>query len=123
DWVVALGGSFGSFLLRPDGLHPHWGVATGVVVQTVGLTAWIVSFAFLGRSFGLVAADRGLVTKGPYALVRHPLYAAYMVTQFGYLLQSISVWNGLVVVLAWTCEIMRASAEEHLLATSTAYAE
>ena len=32
----------------------------------------------LGRSFGLVPANRGIVARGPYLLVRHPIYAGYL---------------------------------------------
>ena len=122
DWIAAVGGSFGGFLLRPAGLHPEWGVVAGLALQVVGITLWAVSFATLGRSFGLVAADRGLVTSGPYAVVRHPLYIAYLVSQFGYFLQSVSFWNALVLVLTWTCQVIRALAEErHLSSTTWAY--
>jgi protein-S-isoprenylcysteine O-methyltransferase Ste14 len=36
------------------------------------------ALAALGRSFGFVAADRGLRASGPYAMVRHPVYASYL---------------------------------------------
>jgi protein-S-isoprenylcysteine O-methyltransferase Ste14 len=121
DWATALGGSFGGFLLRPSSFQPAY--TAGVIVQVVGLTVWTASFFALGRSFGLVAADRGVVTRGPYRVVRHPLYASYMVTQFGYLLQSASVWNAAVLALTWICQIARAIAEERLLATVRGYRE
>jgi protein-S-isoprenylcysteine O-methyltransferase Ste14 len=79
------------------------------------------SFFSLGRSFGLVAADRGVTTRGPYRIIRHPLYASYMVTQLGYLLQSASIWNGAVLAFTWTCQVSRALSEERLLATVPAY--
>ncbi|MDQ2729315.1 MAG: hypothetical protein M3Y91_15975 [Actinomycetota bacterium] len=76
---------------------------------------------FLGRSFGFAAADRGLKRRGPYAIVRHPLYASYVLLQLGYVLQSISVRNVLVMVFVCSCDVGRALAEERLLATSTTY--
>ena len=124
DWVAAVGGTFGGFLLRPSGLHLALAGKAGVTLQVIGLATWMLSFARLGRSFGLVAADRGLVTSGPYRLVRHPLYLAYVVTQFGYLLQSISIRNGLVLAFTWACQMVRATAEErHLLATVPTYSD
>jgi protein-S-isoprenylcysteine O-methyltransferase Ste14 len=68
-----------------------------------------------------VAADRGLVGRGPYAVVRHPVYASYLLTQSGYLLQSISLRNVLVMVLASGYNVGRALMEERLLAGTPAY--
>jgi protein-S-isoprenylcysteine O-methyltransferase Ste14 len=121
SWLLAFGGTFGGVLFRPTGDHPAWGVTAGLALQLAGLTLCIVSLAALGRSFGFVAADRGVKTRGPYAMVRHPIYAAYLVIQTGYLLQSVSVRNVLVLALATGCNIGRALAEERLLARSPAY--
>lgn len=121
DWLLAFGGTFGGVLFRPIGAHPQWGVTTGLVVQLVGLGICVVSFLALGRSFGFVAADRGLVQRGPYAIVRHPIYASYLLLQFGYVLQSISLRNALVMVFASGCNIGRAVVEDRLLATNEEY--
>ena len=118
DWLLAFGGTFGGVLFRPDGAHPQWGLTAGLVVQLVGLGICVASFLALGRSFGFVAADRGLVRRGPYAVVRHPIYASYLLLQLGYLLQSISVRNALVMVLASGCNVGRALVEERVLATN-----
>jgi protein-S-isoprenylcysteine O-methyltransferase Ste14 len=120
-WLAAFGGTFGGLLLRPGGAHPPWGVQTGFGLQLAGLLIAITSLAALGRSFGFVAADRGLKTHGPYALVRHPIYASYLLIQSGYVLQSLSVHNIAVVAFATACNIGRALAEERLLARSPAY--
>lgn len=121
DWLLAFGGTFGGVLLRPVGAHPQWGVSTGLALQLVGLAICVASFLTLGRSFGFVAADRGLVQRGPYAVVRHPIYASYLLLQFGYVLQSISLRNVLVVVFASGCNVGRAIVEDRLLATNEEY--
>jgi protein-S-isoprenylcysteine O-methyltransferase Ste14 len=118
DWLLAFGGTFGGVLFRPDGAHPPWGVTAGLAVQLFGLALCVTSFLALGRSFGFVAADRGLVRRGPYAVVRHPIYASYLFLQFGYLLQSISVRNALVMAFASGCNVGRALAEDRVLATN-----
>ena len=120
-WLLAFAGTFASVLFRPAGAHPHWGVVTGLVLQLAGLALCVLSLRSLGRSFGVVAADRGLVTGGPYAVVRHPVYASYLLIQSGYLLQSISPLNALVLVAATACNAGRALAEERLLGRSAAY--
>jgi protein-S-isoprenylcysteine O-methyltransferase Ste14 len=121
SWLLAFGGTFGGVLFRPVGAHPHWGVAAGLGLQLAGLAVCIMSLFALGRSFGFVAADRGLVTRGPYAVVRHPVYASYLLIQSGYLLQSISLRNVLVMVLASGCNVGRAVMEERLLARTPDY--
>jgi protein-S-isoprenylcysteine O-methyltransferase Ste14 len=121
SWLVAFGGTFGGLLLRPGGAHPSWGVQAGFGLQLTGLIIAITALVALGRSFGLAAADRGLKTRGPYAVVRHPIYASYLLIQSGYVLQSMSVPNVAVVLFTTGCNIARALAEEKLLAESPAY--
>jgi protein-S-isoprenylcysteine O-methyltransferase Ste14 len=116
DWLLAFGGTFGGVLFRPVGAHPLWGLDAGLGVQLLGLTICVTSFLALGRSFGFAAADRGLVRRGPYTIVRHPIYASYLLLQAGYVLQSISVWNVLVMVSVTSCNVGRALAEDRLLA-------
>ena len=123
DWLLAFGGTFGGVLLRPSGAHPHWGVVAGFDLQMIGLTICVLSFLALGRSFGFAAADRGLVQRGPYLFVRHPIYASYFFLQIGYLLQSLSVQNALIIACICSCNIGRAVVEERLLVTSSRYEE
>jgi protein-S-isoprenylcysteine O-methyltransferase Ste14 len=123
DWVLAFGGTFGGVLFRPSGAHPHWGVIAGLDLQVVGLAICVVSFLSLGRSFGFAPADRGLKRRGSYAIVRHPIYSSYVLLQLGYVLQSLSVRNAIVMVFVCSCNVGRVLAEERLLATSTTYDE
>jgi protein-S-isoprenylcysteine O-methyltransferase Ste14 len=48
-------------------------------------------------------------------VVRHPLYSAYIVGGIGYLLQSLSVWNAVVDVIAVAWQLARIRAEERHL--------
>ncbi len=121
DWLLAFGGTFGGVMLRPTGVHPHWGIIAGLATQIIGLAIGMASFAALGRSFGFAAADRGLVRRGPYAVVRHPIYASYFLLLFGYVLQSVSVPNAFVVAFVLGCDVGRALVEERFLVTSNAY--
>jgi protein-S-isoprenylcysteine O-methyltransferase Ste14 len=122
DWLLAFGGTFGGVLLVPTGAHPQWGLDWGLYLQIIGVAMSLVSYFALGRSFGFAAADRGLVRRGPYAVVRHPVYTSYLLVVCGYLLQSICVWNALVVLLVTGCNVGRAVAEERLLAATEPYA-
>ncbi len=121
-WLLAAAGTFGGLLLRPQGAHPEWGVQAGLGLQLLGLALAVASLAALGRSFGFVAADRGLVTRGPYAVVRHPVYVAYLLIQCGYVLQAVSVRNIAVLAVATGCNAGRAICEERVLARRSDYA-
>jgi protein-S-isoprenylcysteine O-methyltransferase Ste14 len=122
DWFVAYGGWLTSFLVRPGGYHPAWAPSLGLSVQITGLALWAWAFANLARSYGIVPADRGLITSGPYALIRHPLYAAYLVGGAGYLIQSLSPWNVLVDCVTVSLQLVRIAREERHL-DGRAYAQ
>jgi protein-S-isoprenylcysteine O-methyltransferase Ste14 len=122
DWCLAFGGTFLPVLFRPEGVHPAWGVSAGFVLQLVGLAICASSLLVLGRSFGFAAADRGLVRRGPYAVVRHPVYAGYILLQGGYVLQSISLRNIFVFVAVTAFNVGRSIVEERVLAANPDHA-
>src|SRR5262249_26348476 len=76
----------GPALLRAtDG---HAGLAPDQVtalLSGLGLLLVVVGKITLGRSFGVVPANRGVVVRGPYAIVRHPIYTGYLVTHVSFL--------------------------------------
>jgi protein-S-isoprenylcysteine O-methyltransferase Ste14 len=121
DWLLAFAGTFAGVLFRPEGEHPAWGIRTGLVLQLAGVAIAVTCILTLGRSFGFAAADRGVVTRGAYTVVRHPMYASYLLLDSGYLLQSLSLRNAAVLVFGTLCNAGRALAEERLLANNSDY--
>lgn len=115
DWAVAYGGWFFGFLVRPGGPALPFASTFGLALQCAGLALWTWAFANLSRSYGIVAADRGLTTQGPYRLVRHPLYLAYLIGGVGYLVQSTSPRNLAVVGVTVSFQVARILREEHHL--------
>ena len=75
----------------------------------------------LGRSFGIVPANRGIVDKGPYLLVRHPIYAGYLVSHLAFVVAYPSSWNIAVVVISDAALVWRALFEERLLRQDERY--
>lgn len=69
----------------------------------------------LGKSFSIMPEARRLVTSGPYALARHPLYAVEMITVCGTAMQFQGPWSwavaATVLVLLW----IRSHYEEQVL--------
>lgn len=115
DWAVALGGWFFGLLVRPGAPALPFASTFGLAMQCAELALWTWAFAYLARSYGIVAADRGLTTRGPYKFVRHPLYLAYMIGGVGYLVQSLSQWNIIVVGVTVSFQVARILREEHHL--------
>jgi protein-S-isoprenylcysteine O-methyltransferase Ste14 len=95
--------------------------AVGLLLQGLGLVVGVLSLAALGRSLGLVPAHRGLVTSGAYGLLRHPLYASYLLAGLGYLVQSPRLWNVAALTVVWACQVVRIVSEERVLGTDAAY--
>jgi protein-S-isoprenylcysteine O-methyltransferase Ste14 len=93
-------------------LIPEW---AGAALQLSGLAWQVLAKATLGRSFGLLPAQRGLVTRGPYRVVRHPIYLGYLVSHIGFLLANFSVHNLLVLVLLYLAQAVRMWREESVL--------
>jgi protein-S-isoprenylcysteine O-methyltransferase Ste14 len=122
-WVAAALGAFTMLGARPVA-DPHAGpYAVLEIVQLVGFGVVIVALGTLGRSFGIVAANRGVKTQGLYGLVRHPAYTGYLVSYLGYVAENPSSRNGILLVVATGAQIVRMSEEERMLRTDRAYRE
>ena len=79
-------------------------------------TIW--SLAILGRCIGIFPEVRGLVLRGPYRLVRHPVYLGEIVAALGILLTrphllTLALLTAFIVFQYW-----RTVFEERALATA-----
>lgn len=90
-------------------------------LQLFGIVLQLFAKAWLGRSFDLLPANRGVVTTGPYRLVRHPIYFGYFLNHLGFLLSFFNVWNFCVYAGLYAFQILRILEEEKLLKRSAEY--
>ena len=108
-------------LVRPVALVALAPQMLTAAISVTGLLIVIGGKLSLGRSFGLIPANRGIVSSGLYRLVRHPIYMGYLVTHVAFVVANPSVWNVVLLVAADAALLARAVCEEATLATDPAY--
>lgn len=120
-FLVGFGGTMLPLLIRPADGAAIVPVAVSTTLMFSGLALNISAKLFLNRSFGVVAANRGVKRGGPYRLVRHPMYLGYFMTQLGFLLSSFTVLNLVLYLIAWALQLLRIIEEERFLSLDPAY--
>jgi protein-S-isoprenylcysteine O-methyltransferase Ste14 len=115
--LAALAGTFLGVsipLLPPRELAvpPH---IVSLLLMIGGFAFMIWAATWLGRSISLLPEARRLVTRGPYSVVRHPLYAGEAVAVAGMAMQYLAPWSLLLLVLQCAFQLMRLRYEERVL--------
>jgi protein-S-isoprenylcysteine O-methyltransferase Ste14 len=120
-WLAAGVATCVTLFARPIA-HPNAGPADVLeIVQLIGLAIAVSSLGVLGRSFGLVAANRGIKTGGMYRVVRHPMYLGSIITFVAYAAENPSVINIALLVTAVASQLVRIVEEEKTLQEDEAY--
>lgn len=122
--LIALGASFLPFLIPslgdPASTGPFSGptvLALSNVIMLAGMAFAVAALATLGKSFSIIPQARRLVVRGPYRLVRHPLYLGELIAVLGLVLAGITLSKIAVFLLLTICQVYRATQEEILLAS------
>jgi protein-S-isoprenylcysteine O-methyltransferase Ste14 len=119
--LLGYSGTLAPLFVRPAELVPPPLLWVGVAAQGIGNVLAVAGICDLGRSFGIIAAHRGIKAGGLYRSVRHPIYAAYLLAFGGFVLAHPSIHNG-VVLLVWAIfQIARIQSEERMLGEDPAY--
>jgi len=126
SWLVALLGTCAPFAIPLVSAGPREGVlaTAAALVLALGLAAMLWALGALGTNISVVPQAREVVTHGPYARVRHPLYAAELLNVVGLCLASTGPWPWMVLFALVIFQVLRARREEALLAEAlVGYAE
>lgn len=115
-WASCAGAIGAALFLQP----PAGDVALGAVVAGELLVIAAVAFTFvsvlsLGTCFGVLPEVRGLVTRGPYRFVRHPVYLGEIAAFLGFVIASQHLVNILPLVLFAVSQAVRLRLEEEAL--------
>ena len=104
-WFVTLFAVNSVLLMRPEAPGTYF--TAGLVLMHIGFILHIIALSFLGRSFGIIPANREIKTSGVYGFVRHPLYLSIFITITGYLIANPSNLNFAIYVSGIFFHILR----------------
>ena len=119
DVTLAFLGSFATTLFWSSQPRPPRMI--GTVLQALGTLMTFYGTLSLGRSYGMLPANRRIETGGMYRFIRHPIYASYQIFALGYLINQPSFYNVAVGVISFLSQVLRIFAEEKLLAQDPEY--
>jgi protein-S-isoprenylcysteine O-methyltransferase Ste14 len=81
-----------------------------------GLLLALWSLLALGFSFSIAPEDRGIVERGPYRWIRHPMYLGEILSLLGLCISSAGVtWNWLALIMFARLIVVRIHTEERVL--------
>jgi len=117
--AAAMIGSFvlyGLFLIPDQGRSTDvWVLAASDMCLACGMIWALYSLTYLGKRFSIIPEARGLVTSGPYRLVRHPIYLGEIVAGFGLVLPTLFTLHILVFAVFLAAQVVRTHFEEQIL--------
>ena len=102
-------------LRQPDPDASTAGLVAGEIVALASCAFLLASVLALGTCFGVLPEARGLVTRGPYRLVRHPVYLGELGACAGLVLGVPSAWNLTAAVVLLGAQLVRMRLEERAL--------
>jgi protein-S-isoprenylcysteine O-methyltransferase Ste14 len=107
--------------MRPTAMSTGALATTGLIFELSGVVLTQVARVYMGRSFGILPANRGIVSKGPFRSVRHPIYFGWLILSLGYAMSFASERNILLIAMTLPFMVWRIGQEEVHLSADPEY--
>jgi len=105
-----------SLWLLPEGRTDNlYVLALSDMLLSAGMAQAIYGVAHLRHRFSIVPEARGLVTTGPYGMVRHPIYFGEIIAALGMIIPSLFSIHLAVLALFIAAQLRRTVYEERVL--------
>ncbi len=108
-------------LMRPRPAASGAILSVALALEILGLLVSETARIYMGRSFGVLPANRGIVSRGPFQIVRHPVYLGWFILSTGFALAYPSARNFAFLALTIPFLLWRIRLEEELLAHDGEY--
>ena len=84
------------------GVLPRWLFYPGLTLCLVGIVFYLWAKSVLGRFWSIevrVLTDHAVIEKGPFRLIRHPMYAGQILVYIGLLGLALQSWAAILFIL------------------------
>ena len=112
--LIGANSSYVLLLLPRESAKPAIAILSAVLTL-LGMLGSALVLAWLGRGFAILPQARQLVERGPYRLIRHPLYFCEQIALFGVSFQFRQPWAFLIVLAGLALQFPRMRYEEQIL--------
>jgi protein-S-isoprenylcysteine O-methyltransferase Ste14 len=123
-WLLAFVASYWGLLVAAFA-QKGVAIAPSVITNSISILSIVVvvyARLSLGRSIGLVPAQRVIITKGAYAFVRHPIYTGIFISYTSFMLRAYSPTNVALALLGIGYFVVKSFIEEGFLRVDPEYA-
>ncbi len=114
-YVVAVASTLYVYLFEFAPRDPTLLHRVGEATTLIGSAMTLAATYGLGRCYGVLPIVRGLRTQNAYGIVRHPIYASYILMDVGILLAYPSARNATIFTAALILYLIRVGFEEEVL--------